>query len=126
MTTGRSGAQVDGLLPLRAHDLQVLLILARGPLHAYGIAKAAEEYPEARVRLEIGSLYRMLNRLLSEGLIEETDDDGTGDGRGAPRRTYRITDLGRRVAEAEAARLRRVLDLAVEHDLAPEAGRGEP
>ena len=58
----------NDVLPLRAQDLQVLLLLHGGPLHAYGISKAAEEQ-EGGVRLEIGSLYRMLNRMLSAGLI---------------------------------------------------------
>ena len=100
------------LLPLPAADFQVLLILGSGPLHPYGISKAVEEQPDGRVRLEIGSLYRMLNRMVSEGLIEEAAAAATA--LAARRRTFQITPFGRRVAGAEALRLEAVLDVARE------------
>lgn len=99
------------LLPLRPQDLQVLLLLNGGPLHAYGISKAAEEQ-EGGVRLEIGSLYRMLNRMLTTALIEEVDEAALEPGHAAPRRAYRISERGRAVLEAELARLRQVLSAA--------------
>jgi DNA-binding PadR family transcriptional regulator len=55
--------------------------------------------------LRPGSLYRALNRLLEDGLVQELDerpDPAVDDER---RRYYRLTPLGRRVAAAEAARL---------------------
>jgi DNA-binding PadR family transcriptional regulator len=109
------------LLPLPPHDFQVLLTLADGPLHAYGLAKAVEAQPGGRVRLEIGSLYRILARLTTLGVIEEA-----AGGRGAPasghetrRRYFRLTPFGRRVAEAESARLEAVLRVARRQKLAP-------
>jgi DNA-binding PadR family transcriptional regulator len=103
------------LLPLRPADLQVLLVLGDGPLHPYGISKAAETLG-GRVRLEIGSLYRTLNRLRAEGWIEpaETQDRGP---QGQERRTWRLTPFGRAVAEAETERLREVLDAARSRNL---------
>ena len=114
-------------LPLSATDLQVLLVLADGALHAYGIAKAVEQQPESRVRLEIGSLYRMLARLLADGLIEETRDSGdtpaAPTGKEARRRYYRITSFGRDVAEAETRRLASVLQWARSKQLTGAEGR---
>lgn len=119
MSDGAPPTDPDELLPLKPQDLQVLLTLAEGPLHAYGIAKAVDEEERGTVRLEIGSLYRMLARLLTAGLIDEVEEPelaGSTDP-GAPRarrRTYRITDFGRRVARAEARRLRAVVEIARE------------
>lgn len=100
-------------LPLAAADFQVLLVLMDTDLHAYGIAKAVEEQPAGRVRLEIGSLYRMLARMLDRGLIEERPAASLEhSGPQSRRRYYGLTDLGRAVAKAEAERLREVLGVA--------------
>ena len=84
--------------PLKPADFHVLLVLMDGPLHGYGIMKGVEQESRGEVRLEIGSLYRLLGRLLAEGLLEMGDDDGR-------RRAYSLTPLGRRVLKAEAQRL---------------------
>src|SRR5713101_2933287 len=68
-------------MALKPSDFHVLLALHEGPLHGYGIMKHVESESHGTVRLEIGSLYRLLGRLLDEGLIEE----GAGDER---RRMY--------------------------------------
>lgn len=107
-------------LPLAPADFQVLLILAEGPLHAYGISKAVEDQPDTQVRLEIGSLYRMLNRMLTSGLIADAGDGPKGPA--ARRRAFRITPYGRRVARAEAQRLERVVDTARARKFLPQAG----
>ncbi len=111
-------------LPLKPADFQVLLVLCEGPLHAYGISKAVEEQLKGRVRLEIGSLYRMMGRLTTIGLVGEVDGPER-DPLGSPaqrRRTYRITGQGRRVARAEAHRLQEVLEVARDKDLLTESG----
>ena len=111
-----SGAQGDldgrarALLPLRPADLQVLLVLGDGPLHPYGISKAAESVG-GRVTLEIGSLYRTLNRLRTLGLIEPAPSGERGP-QGQERRTWQITEFGHAVARAEAERLQEVLEAA--------------
>jgi DNA-binding PadR family transcriptional regulator len=110
------------LLPLPSHDFQVLLTLAGGPRHAYGLARAVETGGESGVRLEIGSLYRMLARMTAAGLIEMFDPPEDAEGHEARRRYYRITPFGRRVAAAEAARLDRALRIARKHKLLPERG----
>ena len=63
------------LLPLAPQDFHVLIALAEAPRHAYGLVKAVEALPDGGVRLEIGSLYRMLARLTTAGLIEDVEID---------------------------------------------------
>lgn len=90
------------LLPLKPEDFHVLLVLAEGARHGYGIMKQVERESGGEVRLEVGSLYRMIARMLEAGLIEDAREEGEGEER---RRYYRITRLGRKVMEAEARRL---------------------
>src|SRR2546429_7851270 len=63
-------------LPLKPADFHILLTLLDGPLHGYGIMKEVERESGGEVRLEIGSLYRLLGRLLSDGLLEMGEGDG--------------------------------------------------
>jgi DNA-binding PadR family transcriptional regulator len=110
------------LLPLPSHDFHVLLCLLASPRHAYGLARAVEDQPDGGVRLEIGSLYRMLARLTAAGLIEAFDPPAGAEGHEARRRYYRITAFGRRVAAAEAARLEDMLRRARRQKLLPARG----
>ena len=112
------------LLPLPPHDLHVLLALLEAPRHAYGLSSAVDgvDGPGGAVRLEIGSLYRVLARLTSQGVIEDFDPPADAGGHEARRRYYRITAFGRRVAAAEAARLDAVLRHARRHRLLPSKG----
>jgi PadR family transcriptional regulator PadR len=80
----------------------VLTALADGPRHGYGIVGEVAELSQGRVKLKIGSLYGVLDRLAAGGLIEP-DREEAQDGR--LRRYYRLTRDGRR-ALAEEAELR--------------------
>ena len=108
-------------LPLPPHDFHILLALLDAPQHAYGLSRAVDE-DDGPLTLEIGSLYRILSRLTSAGLIESVAAAGDGGGHEARRKYYRITGLGRRVAAAEAQRLDAVLRLARRHKLLPSRG----
>jgi|SRR5579883_1861449 DNA-binding PadR family transcriptional regulator len=99
---------------LKPADFHILLCLADAPLHGYGIMKEVERESSGAVRLEIGSLYRLLDRLLNQGLIEEADSDER-------RKYYRITRLGRRNLKAEAERLAGLLELVRSRRLLPGA-----
>lgn len=110
---------IDSRLPLRPADFQILMVLAEGPMHAYGISKATENRGPGGVRLEIGSLYRTLNRLRSEGLLRESDDTASGP-QNQTRRGYAITPLGRDVARAEATRLEAVVAMARDCSFLPD------
>ena len=109
-------------LPLPPLDFHVLLALLEGPRHAYGLSSAVESNPGAGVRLEIGSLYRILSRLTPEGLIEDFYPPASAAGHEARRRYYRITPFGRQVVRAEASRLEAVLRQARKHKLLPSGG----
>lgn len=103
-------------LPLAPADFQLLLVLAERDAHAYGLSKAVEA-SETGVVLGIGSLYRRLTRMEAEGLIEERDGPAPPDTPESRRRYYGITPFGRQVAEAEAVRLRAVLQMAESRNL---------
>ena len=77
----------------------VLTALADGPRHGYGIVGDVAEMSGGRVELKIGSLYGVLDRLATEGLIE-ADREEAHDGR--LRRYYRLTRDGRRALGEEA------------------------
>ncbi len=77
--------------------------------------KDVESDSSGEVRLEIGSLYRLLGRLLDEGLIEDADGDER-------RRYYQLSRKGRRVLKAEAERLANLVDLVRMRKLLPETG----
>ena len=109
-------------LPLPHLDFHVLLALLEGPRHAYGLSNAVESSPGPGVRLEIGSLYRILSRLTTEGLIAHFSPPASAAGHEARRRYYRITPFGRQVVRAEASRLEAVLRHARKHKLLPSAG----
>jgi PadR family transcriptional regulator, regulatory protein PadR len=77
----------------------VLTALADGPRHGYGIVGEVAELSGGRVKLKIGSLYGVLERLAGEGLIEP-DREEPHDGR--LRRYYRLTKDGRQALADEA------------------------
>jgi DNA-binding PadR family transcriptional regulator len=101
---------------LKPADFHVLLALSQGPRHGYGLMKEVEQHSNGSVRLEIGSLYRLLARLLDNDLIEEAAEDER-------RRYYRISRTGWRVLKAEAERLAGLVELSRARKLLPE-GRG--
>ena len=91
-------------LPLRPVEFHVLLSLAGGERHGYGIIQDAEARGEASVP-DVGTLYRALRRMREQGLIVDAEapvSDGSADER---RNYYRITELGLDVGRAEARRL---------------------
>ena len=116
MSQSHATPNPDEFLPLAPADFQLLLVLSERDAHAYGLSKAVEA-SKTGVRLEIGSLYRKLTRMETDGLIEEKDGLVPPDTPESRRRYYGITRLGRRVAQAEAARLRAVLELAESKNL---------
>lgn len=96
-------------LPLSPQDFQVLLVLKNEPRHGYGIVQSAGEQFPAEPALEIGSLYRIVSRMLDQGLIREVGRPHQQPIDGRKRRFYKVTELGLAVARAEAARLRTLL-----------------
>jgi DNA-binding PadR family transcriptional regulator len=105
----RDRTDVDRLLPLRPVTFQILLTLAGGERHGYGITQDIAGRTSAKMRLEPGNLYRSLRAMLDDGVIEESERRPAPDLDDERRRYYRITPLGRRVAAAEIARLEAVI-----------------
>lgn len=103
---------LSDFLPLSPQDFQVLLVLADRPMHGYGIVKASAG-ASGKPGLELGSLYRIINRLMDRGLVEDAPAPAAQRDSRRKRRYYRATEDGRRVARAEALRLRALL--ASEH-----------
>jgi DNA-binding PadR family transcriptional regulator len=108
----------DSRLPLTALSYQILVALADGPRHGYGIIKEIEASTGERLKSSTGTLYLAIERLESEGLIEE--EVRVSDAR---RRYYRLTSLGREVAVAETRRLSTLLTVARGKKLAPSRRR---
>ncbi len=94
----------------------ILLALADGERHGYSITKEIEEETDGAVRLGPGTLYRMLKQLLDDEWIVEVERADESDPR---RRYYRLTPRGRRIAQAEAARLANLVRLARTRRLIP-------
>jgi DNA-binding PadR family transcriptional regulator len=87
---------------LPAASLHVVLALLGGEQHGYAVMQAVDELSDGSVKMGPGTLYGTLNRLVADGLIEETRQDER-------RRYYRLTAEGERVASAELARLQTLL-----------------
>jgi DNA-binding PadR family transcriptional regulator len=92
-------------LPLTPLAFQVLLALADEERHGYGIIREVETRTDGLIRLRSGSLYTLLQRLLDEDLIVESDERPAPEQDDERRRYYKVTDLGRAVLAAEARRL---------------------
>jgi PadR family transcriptional regulator, regulatory protein PadR len=88
--------------PMTGQAFFVLTALASGPRHGYGIVSEVADLSQGRVKLKIGSLYGVLDRLSAAGLIEP-DREEAHDGR--LRRYFRLTRDGQR-SLAEEAELR--------------------
>lgn len=101
---------VERFLPLRPELLFILLVLKKGAAHGYGLIEAVASESRGEVRILTGSLYRFLGQLLDGGLIDEVAAP-RGDDVDERRRYYGVTRLGRRVADAEIARLERLVGL---------------
>ena len=103
---------------MTTRTFQILLALAEGPLHGYGIKQSVEERTEGEVRLGSGTLYEAVHRLLERGDVEEVDapadEPPTG---GPPRRYYALTGSGRRALAEELRRMEAVVRYARRRNL---------
>jgi len=102
-------AAIDALLPLKAVELELLLALVDEERHGYGLVQQIAERTNGLVQLEPGNLYRIIKRLLAEGLVQESARRNTPDSDDERRRYYRLTAFGARVLAADLQRLRTLL-----------------
>jgi DNA-binding PadR family transcriptional regulator len=115
-----SNDNLESLLPLSPAVFHILLALADGERHGYGIMQEVKFRTEDRVRLGPGTLYGAIKRLLKKGLIEEADERPDPNLDDERRRYYRLTDFGLRVLRAEAARLAGLVRQAEAKQLLPD------
>ena len=104
-------------LPLTPALFHVLLALAEEDRHGYAILKEVELRTGGEVRLSTGTLYGIIKRLLSDGLIVELRQRPAANNDDERRRYYRLTPLGHAVAQAEAARMEKIVALARSRNL---------
>ena len=102
----------DGYLPLKPAVFLVLLSLAEEEQHGYALASSVRRLSSGKLRLATGPLYRHLQRLLDDGLVEESDRRPAPDQDDRRRRYYRLTELGREVVAAEAARMEELVEVS--------------
>jgi len=95
----------QAFLPLTPAVFNILLALADGEKHGYGIMLEVERNTEGQVSMGPGTLYGSIKRMLAAGMIEESDERPDPDLDDQRRRYYRLLGLGQRVLEAEASRL---------------------
>src|SRR5579872_5826501 len=101
--------KVEDFLPLRTNWFHILLSLADGEQHGYGIMQEVSERTHGKLRLWPATLYGTIKRLIEAGLIEESDERPAAELDDARRRYYRITELGKRVLDAECERLQELV-----------------
>ena len=104
---------MTSLTPL---TFDILLALADAPRHGYGIIKEIEARVGAGAGPSTGALYLALQRMETEGLIEEAREHAT-DSTDKRRRYWSITARGLEAAEAESARLETLVAAARAKDL---------
>jgi len=103
----------EELLPLTPAVFNILLALADGEKHGYGIMLEVEATTNGQVLMGPGTLYGSIKRMLAAGLIEESDERVDPEMDDPRRRSYyRLTDLGRRTLRMEAERLASQVQIA--------------
>jgi DNA-binding PadR family transcriptional regulator len=102
----------DSMLPLPTATFHILMALADDDRHGYAIIQEVAARTSGTVTLGAGTLYRSIQRMIEQGLIEEIAERPAPEFDDERRRYYRLTRFGRLVAEAEARRLTGLLRLA--------------
>ncbi|MBZ5602316.1 MAG: PadR family transcriptional regulator [Acidobacteriia bacterium] len=102
-------AKPEDFLPLKTNWFHILLSLAGEEQHGYGIMQEVFERSGGKLRLWPATLYGTVKRLIDAELIEESDERPAPELDDARRRYYRLTRLGRRVLDAETARLKELV-----------------
>lgn len=92
-------------LPLTPAVFHILLALADGERHGYGIMQEVAAHTGGVLQLGPGTLYGCLKRMASAGLVEESGERPEPPGDTERRRDHRLSGLGTRTLRAEVDRL---------------------
>jgi DNA-binding PadR family transcriptional regulator len=103
---------LSDLMPLSPSFFHFLLSLGEGERHGYALKREISQRTDGKLELGPGMLYGSVNKMLELGLVEESADRPDPHLDDERRRYYRITNYGRKVAQAEAARMRELAQLA--------------
>lgn len=101
--------ELQRFLPLKTQWFHILLSLAGGEQHGYGIMQEVLERTSGKVRLWPATLYGSIKKLIEADLIEGSTERPAPELDDARRRYYRLTALGRRVLDAECERLQELV-----------------
>ena len=117
-------ASAESFLPLPPATFHILMAVAEEDRHGYAIIKDVAARTDGELKLSAGTLYRSIQRMLEQGLLVETGERPAPEQDDERRRYYRITPFGRRVAQAEAVRMRELVEMAESNIGLPEPARG--
>ena len=95
--------------PLSESYFYILLCLAKGANHGYGIMQMTERLSGGEVLIGSGTMYGATGNMMKKGWIREIMSTEAGMER---RRLYQLTDSGREALRTEVERLRRMLENA--------------
>lgn len=105
--------------PLTPAVFHILLALASGERHGYGIMKQVEIDSQGKVTMGPGTLYGSLKRMLDAGLVRESDKRVDPEMDDERRIYYQITGAGAEALAAELERYKRIVTLAQDRKLYP-------
>ncbi len=101
----------ESLLPLPPATFHVLVALADADRHGYAIMREVADRTGGKTKLNPGTLYTTIQRLLERGLIVELHERRDSEEDDERRRYYRLTPAGRRAARRELERLSAMVTL---------------
>jgi DNA-binding PadR family transcriptional regulator len=113
-----SARDVSAYVPMSEAMFHVLVSIADQARHGYSIMQEVAGRTGGALELSTGTLYGIIKRLLAHGLIAEVRRPARGEG-DRRRRLYALTPFGREVAQAEAARLHKLVAAARSASLIP-------
>ena len=97
--------------PMSESYYYILLCLAKGANHGYGIMQMTEKLSGGDVVIGSGTMYGATGNMMKKGWIREIMSNEPGLER---RRLYQLTDKGHEILLEEIARLKRMLENAEE------------
>ena len=122
---GAAAKDPESFLPLTESAFHILLALTDKERHGYGIMQEVKRRTKGKVKLGPGTLYGSIKRLLEGKWIEEVAERPDPDIDDERRRYYRLSELGRRIAAAEARRIVDLVQQAQEKKLLPDEPTGK-